>query len=188
MHAPLIWYDFCCPPVLHRLTLSMQRECDGWHVLCAVCDPVLFVGDNSSIIDARWRRKPQRDADMQSKLACRDEALYSSTNGGSRYTFDPDYGGKVSMPKAHHPQPIRPDTTMSRHAPDASRPRALFADDRSRYAEQQAHLHWQALHHEQGLFATVLNMYDQGSLLPGSKEVSCVSTHIQGALFCIGKT
>ena len=72
------------------------------------------------------------------KCAARDEALYSSTNGGSRYVFDPDYGGKVSMPKAGNPQPIRPDTTMSRHAPDASRPRALFADERSRYVEQQA--------------------------------------------------
>ncbi len=71
---------------------------------------------------------------------CRDEALYSSTNGGSRYTFDPDYGGKVSMPTAHHPLPARPDTLMSRAAPDASRPRALFADDRSRYATPPASL------------------------------------------------
>lgn len=77
----------------------------------------------------------------KAKLACcRDEALYSSTNGGSRYVFDPDYGGKVSMPKAPPPQPSRPDTTMSRHAPDASRPRALFADERSRYAQQHTQL------------------------------------------------
>lgn len=38
------------------------------------------------------------------------------------------------MPTAHQPGPSRPDTLMSRVAPDASRPRALFADDRSRYA------------------------------------------------------
>lgn len=60
------------------------------------------------------------------------------TNGGSRYTFDPDYGGKVSMPTAHQPAPLRLDTMMSHAAPDASRPRALFADDRSRYAANQA--------------------------------------------------
>lgn len=76
----------------------------------------------------------------EAKLARRDEALYSSTNGGSRYVFDPDYGGKVSMPKAPPPQPSRPDTMMSRHAPDASRPRALFADERSRYAKQHTQL------------------------------------------------
>ena len=86
------------------------------------------------------------------KCAARDEALYSSTNGGSRYVFDPDYGGKVSMPKAGNPQPIRPDTTMSRHAPDASRPRALFADERSRYVEQQAQVHWQASLHQHDMY------------------------------------
>jgi len=64
--------------------------------------------------------------------------LYSTTNGGSRYTFDPDYGGKVSMPTGHQAAPLRPDTMMSRAAPDASRPRALFADDRSRYVANQA--------------------------------------------------
>ena len=75
-------------------------------------------------------------------LWCRDEALYSTTNGSSRYTFDPDYGGKVSMPTAHQPGPSRPDTLMSRIAPDASRPRALFADDRSRYAGSMPSCGW----------------------------------------------
>ena len=42
------------------------------------------------------------------------------------------------MPTAHQPAPLRPDTMMSRAAPDASRPRALFADDRSRYVVNQA--------------------------------------------------
>ena len=42
------------------------------------------------------------------------------------------------MPTAHQPAPLRPDTMMSRAAPDASRPRALFADDRSRYVANQA--------------------------------------------------
>ena len=97
------------------------------------------------------------------KLDCRDEALYSSTNGGSRYVFDPDYGGKVSMPKVHNPHPIRPDTTMSRQAPDASRPRALFADERPRYAEQQAQLYWRDSVHQQGAYNTVLDLSAQHS-------------------------
>ena len=37
------------------------------------------------------------------------------------------------MPTGHQAAAVRPDTMMSRAAPDASRPRALFADDRSRY-------------------------------------------------------
>jgi hypothetical protein len=41
------------------------------------------------------------------------------------------------MPTGHQPAPLRPDTMMSRAAPDASRPRALFADDRSRYVAYQ---------------------------------------------------
>lgn len=29
--------------------------------------------------------------------ACRDSELYRQTNGGSRYTFDPEYGGKIDV-------------------------------------------------------------------------------------------
>lgn len=58
-------------------------------------------------------------------LHCRDKGLYRTTNGSSRYNFDPDYGGKVSMPKGHQAGP------PSVHD-QAGRPRALFAEERSR--------------------------------------------------------
>ncbi|KAA6426793.1 MAG: hypothetical protein FRX49_03118 [Trebouxia sp. A1-2] len=90
-------------------------------------DSIIFSGHKRNDKSSKKSSSP-----MLSPGQVRDEALYSMTNGGSRYTFDPDYGGKVSMPTAHQPAPLRLDTMMSRAAPDASRPRALFADDRSR--------------------------------------------------------
>ncbi|DBA76532.1 TPA: hypothetical protein ACH3X2_008587 [Trebouxia sp. C0005] len=90
-------------------------------------DSIIFSGHKRNDKSSKKSSSP-----MLSPGQVRDEALYSMTNGGSRYTFDPDYGGKVSMPTAHQPAPLRLDTMMSHAAPDASRPRALFADDRSR--------------------------------------------------------
>lgn len=89
-------------------------------------DSIIFSGHKRNDKSSKKSHSP-----MLSPGQVRDEALYSTTNGGSRYNFDPDYGGKVSMPKAHAYASIRPDSLHPRHAPDASRPRALFADDRS---------------------------------------------------------
>lgn len=30
-------------------------------------------------------------------MTCRDSELYQQTNGSSRYTFDPEYGGKIDV-------------------------------------------------------------------------------------------
>ena len=34
---------------------------------------------------------------MTAACCCRDEDLYSSTNGSSRYWYDPSYGGKINV-------------------------------------------------------------------------------------------
>ena len=39
------------------------------------------------------------------RAACRDAELYQSTNGSSRYNFDPEFGGKVSLQRLRGDEP-----------------------------------------------------------------------------------
>jgi len=58
--------------------------------------------------------------------------LYQQTNGGSRYTFDPEYGGKIDLAarRGHDGAAAAPAASEpARGAPDRPRVRELFGSE-----------------------------------------------------------